>query len=49
MPIAAFQVLERAFAVQLGHSERGLLVHETLGNKIFARHGRSLPSRSNGV
>src|SRR4051812_18030932 len=47
--IAASQVLERALAVQLGDSERGLLVYETLGNEIFARHGRGLLSRSNGI
>jgi hypothetical protein len=42
VPIATFQVPERALAVQLRDSERSLLVHETLGHKIFARHGRSL-------
>jgi hypothetical protein len=48
-PIAAFQVLERAFAVQLWDRERGLLVHKAWGNEIFARHTRILLNRSNRV
>lgn len=49
VPIAAFQVLEHALAVQLGNSERSLLVDETLGQEIFARHGKSLLRRSSGI
>ena len=39
VPVAAFQVPERALAVQLGDSERCLLVQTRLSNEIFARPG----------
>ena len=49
VPVAAFQVPERAFAVQLRDGERGLLVDEALGNEVLACHGRILLNQSNRV
>jgi hypothetical protein len=38
LAVAARQVLQRALAIELGHCEGRLFIHEDPGNQIFARH-----------